>query len=319
MVSRQIKGLNYLVGLSSAFVAVAAFWGLVLIFNLLFNYGISSNRRYGIYSGIVMLALAMDYFRSEETARSGIFARRSAWSLRTAFRQTGTVYFFLLCYFGLSRDAVISRIFLTVYAPVLLSALWYSNLSAPVLLARVLFHGHSPYRVLIMSVGGSVIAAKRWLSERANLGFEVVGMIGGVSVDELESFKILGEQHELIEVIARHRVNLVVHSGLLSDLREMRGLQNLCDSLGVRLVVSFSLVRHHHRPINIWEDNGLHFLSFREEPLECPSNRLLKRGMDILIAFPVVMVILPAIALVVWMLQRLQSPGRFSLRRIGLG
>lgn len=45
------------------------------------------------------------------------------------------------------------------------------------------------------------------------------------------------------------------------------------------------------------------------EPLENPLNRLLKRSLDIAVSLPVVLVVLPPLSVVVWWMQRRQSPG----------
>jgi putative colanic acid biosynthesis UDP-glucose lipid carrier transferase len=46
-----------------------------------------------------------------------------------------------------------------------------------------------------------------------------------------------------------------------------------------------------------------------DEPLEEPLNRAMKRAFDIAIALPVVLTVLPILAIVVWFVQRWQSPG----------
>src|SRR5437016_2448124 len=50
-------------------------------------------------------------------------------------------------------------------------------------------------------------------------------------------------------------------------------------------------------------------IGLREEPLENPLNRFLKRAIDIAIALPVMLVIFPVLAVIVFVVHRLQSPG----------
>jgi lipopolysaccharide/colanic/teichoic acid biosynthesis glycosyltransferase len=63
----------------------------------------------------------------------------------------------------------------------------------------------------------------------------------------------------------------------------------------------------------IWQnavfDEGMRFAGLREEPLESPVNRFVKRAMDLAVAVPVVALVLPATTLAVWLAQRFQSPG----------
>jgi lipopolysaccharide/colanic/teichoic acid biosynthesis glycosyltransferase len=58
-----------------------------------------------------------------------------------------------------------------------------------------------------------------------------------------------------------------------------------------------------------FEDGGFRFIGLREEPLENPLNRFLKRAIDIIIALPVMLVIFPVLAGIVFITQRLQSRG----------
>jgi lipopolysaccharide/colanic/teichoic acid biosynthesis glycosyltransferase len=89
----------------------------------------------------------------------------------------------------------------------------------------------------------------------------------------------------------------------------MRGYTNLCEARAVRLLVIADLDQVFGHPLAILEEQGLFFIGLREEPLENPINRFLKRCLDIAISLPVVLLILPPLMLVVWIGQRRQSPG----------
>jgi lipopolysaccharide/colanic/teichoic acid biosynthesis glycosyltransferase len=55
------------------------------------------------------------------------------------------------------------------------------------------------------------------------------------------------------------------------------------------------------------------------EPLDNPLNRVLKRLLDIGVALPVVCLVLPPLTLVVWLMQRWQSPGPVFYRQLRSG
>jgi putative colanic acid biosynthesis UDP-glucose lipid carrier transferase len=65
----------------------------------------------------------------------------------------------------------------------------------------------------------------------------------------------------------------------------------------------------------LFEDDGVRFIGLREEPLENPANRFLKRLLDLAVAVPAVVLILPFTTLLVWVLQRVQSPGPILFRQ----
>jgi lipopolysaccharide/colanic/teichoic acid biosynthesis glycosyltransferase len=64
----------------------------------------------------------------------------------------------------------------------------------------------------------------------------------------------------------------------------------------------------------------MRFIGLREEPLESPLNRLIKRLADVAIALPVVILVLPFTTVLVWMLHRIQSSGPifFEQQRSGM-
>jgi lipopolysaccharide/colanic/teichoic acid biosynthesis glycosyltransferase len=74
-------------------------------------------------------------------------------------------------------------------------------------------------------------------------------------------------------------------------------------------------------PLTSVIEGGHQFYSLQQEPLEDPFNRILKRLLDIVIALPIVLFVLPPLSVWVWLMQRLQAPGRlfFVRNRTGHG
>jgi putative colanic acid biosynthesis UDP-glucose lipid carrier transferase len=120
-------------------------------------------------------------------------------------------------------------------------------------------------------------------------------------------------------IVARQRINQVILTRTISPA-ELNVLTSRCEEAGSRLFVLHDLEQQLGRPLSFIRDDGLHFISMREEPLECPINRLIKRGIDIAVALPIVMFVLPWTSLLVWICHRLQSDGPllFRQRRTGL-
>jgi lipopolysaccharide/colanic/teichoic acid biosynthesis glycosyltransferase len=75
------------------------------------------------------------------------------------------------------------------------------------------------------------------------------------------------------------------------------------------LLILSDLEERLRHSVTHFEDGGFRFIGLREEPLENPLNRFLKRAIDIAIALPVMLVIFPVLAVIVFIAQRLQSPG----------
>jgi hypothetical protein len=70
-------------------------------------------------------------------------------------------------------------------------------------------------------------------------------------------------------------------------------------------------------PVIHFEDDGFHFIGLREEPLENPFNRGVKRTIGFALALPIMLLVFPPLALIVWLAQRLQSPGPLFTNKPG--
>ena len=82
-----------------------------------------------------------------------------------------------------------------------------------------------------------------------------------------------------------------------------------CQEHGCRLLIHNTIeLRTTHPLVPIMEE-GRHFYTLQEEPLEDPLNRVMKRALDVAIALPIVMLILPILCAVVAIVQRWQAPG----------
>ena len=110
-------------------------------------------------------------------------------------------------------------------------------------------------------------------------------------------------------MIRRERVTQVIVAGLPEDREAHRRLVEAVEKLGVRFSIQSNLEEMLAHPVVHTEDDGLRFIMLREEPLENPLNRILKRGLDLAVALPVVVLVLPPLAVAIWLIQRVQRPG----------
>jgi lipopolysaccharide/colanic/teichoic acid biosynthesis glycosyltransferase len=121
-------------------------------------------------------------------------------------------------------------------------------------------------------------------------------------------------------VIRREGVTQVIVLELPQQRERHREMVEVLERLGVRLLILSNLEQILDHPVVNIDDEGLRFITLREEPLENPLNRMAKRALDLVVALPVVLLLLPPLALVVWVMQRLQSPGSlfFLQKRAGI-
>lgn len=320
MIHRRVRGLALLHGSAQVCLALIAFWGLLGFEVAVLKIGsLVDVQRYFVYSLLVASALVLYVVRSSLWNESVLHftALRSA---QVAMRQVFHVAAVLFLYLVAVKDQGISRIFLFSYLPLLLAVLYLSNRRLPRVLAQLCFQGRRQQRTLICGMSEDIARIRPWLKRKTALGMQVLGFValkpqgagdenGPVwdTVDQLES------------IIASQRINQVILTRTLSPA-ELNALDARCEQAGARLFFVHDLEEQVGRSMSYVRDDGLQFFGFREEPLECPLNRIIKRLIDIAVSLPVILFILPWTTLLVWAIHRLQSPGAlfFRQRRTGL-
>jgi lipopolysaccharide/colanic/teichoic acid biosynthesis glycosyltransferase len=110
-------------------------------------------------------------------------------------------------------------------------------------------------------------------------------------------------------VLAEKQVGQVLLLELPASDEEARNLIDICQHHGCRLLIHNNLAERYTHPLVPTLEDGRHFYTLQEEPLEDPLNRLIKRAYDLLIAVPVVVLVLPPLCVWVGVRQRMQAPG----------
>jgi len=131
---------------------------------------------------------------------------------------------------------------------------------------------------------------------------------------------MLGRLDQMGEILQKSGITQLIVLDLSMGSDRLGKLTQLCESAAVRLVALHDLDTYFNHTTTTFEDDGVRFIGLREEPLESPFNRFVKRVMDLAISLPVVVLVLPFASLMVWVLQRWQSPGPvfYKQARVGL-
>jgi lipopolysaccharide/colanic/teichoic acid biosynthesis glycosyltransferase len=82
-----------------------------------------------------------------------------------------------------------------------------------------------------------------------------------------------------------------------------------CRHSGCRLLIHSDIGERYSQPLVPVTEEGRHFYTLQEEPLEDPLNRLIKRSYDVALALPVVVLLLPPLCAWVALMQAIQAPG----------
>ncbi len=311
MISQRIRGLQKALLVCQCALVTVLFCIFVGIFMATGDVKVHFLTHYSIYCGLFLLGILIESMeRDKASSRPVLFHRDLITRHQIALRQTVFSVLLVTFYLALFKDAYISRTFLIVFSVPFYFLLLWTNYRLPELLARKFFRKEHMDRTLL--IGSSVRAGKLkdWLVRKAAYGIEVVGILCDEKPEgRVHGLKCLGHSDEVEEVIGREGVTQVI----LLELPAMRNVHQhlvaVVERLGARLLILNDLEEKLNHPIVDIEDDGLHFITLRQEPLENPVNRGLKRALNVAVALPVLALVFPITTAVVWAFQRLQSPG----------
>jgi exopolysaccharide biosynthesis polyprenyl glycosylphosphotransferase len=209
-------------------------------------------------------------------------------------------------------DRSISRLFLGTFLTWSWLGLVVINARLPRALARLVFQrGH---RLPTVFIGRLALLDRLndWIAQREPLGIQPIGLLSddtpARSASELPA-PLLGRVDALAKVLTERQVGQVIMLELPATDEEARAVIDICHEHGCRLLIHNNLPERYTRPLVPTIEEGRHFYTLQEEPLEDPLNRIVKRGFDVAIALPVVVVVLPLLCAWVAVMQRRQAPG----------
>jgi len=275
--------------------------------------------QYGLYSLLTMAAFGADYIIAKIRCEDRL---RWEWPavFNAAFRQTVVVTGCLLLFLTALRDIAISRLFLFTYLPLLFVVLVALNRYVPKMLCGIIFHGKRRQRTLLYGSSRYANRLGDWLYRKGFYGVDVVGAVSDEPGTGNFPCAVLGHSRDLASIVRDHEITQIIALDLPNSIPRAARIAGFCEKLGVRLLMINDIEQRFNRPVRFYEDDGVQFVSFRDEPLECPINRALKRVTDIALALPVLLFVLPVLCLVVYLIQRVQSPGPlfYRQRRTGI-
>ncbi len=310
MVTQRTEGLYRLFLLCQIALVALLFWFGVWV--MVTFYVLSAEltwRRYSIYCALLVAGMAAEslsrdgsknYFLQNE------LLRQHRLSLRQTFASIGALVLYLIA----TKDAFISRVFFFNFVPWLYVALLFSHHYLPSFLARGIFTGVHKEKTLLVGKTEKAAQLRGWLRRKAEIGLNTVGLICDEPIASTpDGIPVLGNSNDVERVIRERGITQVIllEFPILDDIN--RYIISVCDRLGVRLLIVSDLEEKLRHPITHFEDDGFRFIGLREEPLENPLNRSFKRAIDLAIAIPVMLFVFPVFAVIVWLGQRLQSPG----------
>jgi exopolysaccharide biosynthesis polyprenyl glycosylphosphotransferase len=238
---------------------------------------------------------------------------------RLSLRQTVASIGLLVVYLIATKDAFISRVFFFNFVPWLYIALLVSHYYLPGILARGIFRNED--KTLLVGSSRRAEQLEEWLQRKSEIGLRTVGLICEEQIGNTRSgIPVLGKPDQIEKVIQDQGITQIILLEFPLFANAYQNVIQTCDQLGIRLVILSDLEEKLRHSVTHFEDGGFRFIGLREEPLENPLNRFLKRAIDCAVAIPIMIFVFPILTVIVFISQRLQSPGPLFhvQRRAGL-
>jgi exopolysaccharide biosynthesis polyprenyl glycosylphosphotransferase len=216
-----------------------------------------------------------------------------------------------------TQDVAVSRTFIGCFFLLSGGMLLAANWAVPRWVARFLFRSLK-FRTLVLSSSHEADRLQAWLSARQYLGQSIVGCVppAGEAGNADERVPRLGEVRGLRGILLEHDVNQIIINRRQFTADELAHIRHEAELAACRIRYFTDLHSTLGEDMAVVECHDCYaFAAEAAEPLDNPVNSLLKRGFDLAVALPVTLLVLPPLTLMVWIAQRLQSPGPVFYRQ----
>ena len=211
-----------------------------------------------------------------------------------------------------TQDRTISRLFLGSFLVWSWLLLFVLHRNLPRRFASWLYGAGERVPTLFIGRAETMTMLDEWLKQRTHLGIHPAGFL---TLDSLmtpsrnPTAPFAGAVDNLPRLLEDKSIGQVILLEVPASREVARQIVDQCQARGCRLLVHHQVEEVLGHPVISADEGGHHFFTLHEEPLEEPLNRFTKRVFDLLVALPLVLLVLPPLMLVVWLAQRLQSPG----------
>lgn len=296
------------------------FWGYYLLLNSLSpSFALTGFSDYFNYYLAITLGFQLSFVSAKQhdvfSMTSGIVESHLFIWGHVVFATAITGLFLVL-----TRDDLISRFFLFTYLPMTyVTLVIFIRYFAFGMLQKFL---HSEAQKLLLIGKPSEIAKVESLLAKAKIfGMETVGILTDYDEEGLTpNVPKLGTPEELEAVLQKENdIRNILILGSPRDRRQLGKWMKIAEASGCRVSLVNDLDEFFQRRITFFRCDNLDLIELREEPLQNLVNRVQKRTLDIVVSLPVVCFVLPALMLLVWVLQRREATGPLFFRQVRSG
>lgn len=263
-----------------------------------------------LYFGGVLVAGLLSHQTQHEHDLTALPSFRWVAAMRQTNWQVLLLALVLFAIVFSTKDKAMSRLFLGSF----LLIFWISaiplNRFFPEWISSLVFRRNDTIRTVFLGSAKSAQGLEDWARRQPFLGIEILGLVTyEMSGKGSLQMPVMGDFMDLEQIIKERRVDQVVLLETRNSDWWVDSVVEMCDKAGCRILIFNPWEEYFEKELRPLQQGGHTFFSLQEEPLENPINRGVKRVVDICIALPVVLFVLPWLFLLVKFFQRNQSPG----------
>jgi exopolysaccharide biosynthesis polyprenyl glycosylphosphotransferase len=325
MLWHRIRGLwNTYHGILAVILTVV-FWIYLPIISAVFkDSGTPNFQRFILYNLAAVAGLVIAAIRGRSAAATllaGGFVECHTLALKQTVYVGVTMLVVVLAAMDADMERYLVLLILGGFLLVLYTVFLVCHLFLPKRLADQLFSDEHEQRTLLVGPVDKARDIAKWIEETAAVGF---GMSGSVTDDDGEESRILhvtrvSDVGMLERIIKNEGIKQILLLEIPLDPDALGLVVNVANRAGVRLLVLNNLTEIFNHDITLFNLHNQAFISLRDEPLEDPVSRILKRTMDLVVSVPVVVFVLPPLCILVKIFQSVQSPGPLFYRQTRAG
>jgi exopolysaccharide biosynthesis polyprenyl glycosylphosphotransferase len=308
MIRERLIGLSIIKSLIGGGLVQLSYWIWVLLFQALDVVGAFRVDKYLIYSAVIAgTVIAWDLYHARIAPDQ--INNSVAESAKTAFSESMWIFSVLTIFLVSNKDIAISRKFLFSWMVVCFTILFFGDLWLSGIIASKAFRFSRISKAVIIGGGDNFVMFEKIRHQRL-MGIEILGWVGFHSESWAhESLPHLGTINDLEAISQKFQVDQILVWDLMRFCQNINSILQVCEKYKIRLNLEAEAGFCDRYLIRKITDSNYQFVKIVAEPLESPFNRLIKRVVDLIISSFVVIFVLPFLTILVWFLQRRQSPG----------
>ncbi|WP_309379931.1 exopolysaccharide biosynthesis polyprenyl glycosylphosphotransferase [Cerasicoccus frondis] len=256
------------------------------------------------------------FFQFYTLLAPGLFRRHQARIFQVTNLQTAVLLVMMFGIIFATKDKGISRIFVGAYLVFSYLLLFALNSMLPRIISQLLFKRGNTRRCLVVGSRQNFDRMSEWIEGKKSLGVELIGLVDTAvepSAEVAEGF--VGNVGQLEELVSKYYVNQLILLETKQSKLWVQKIMGVAEEQGCQVLIYNPWAEFFEQPLTSVKDGPHTFFIPREEPLENPFNRIVKRALDLIIATPVLLLILPPLILWVRSRQRKESPGSVFFRQ----